>query len=337
MVLVEDLFLEVEDTKGAETSSVKIRYVEIVGDSQGPALFVLAGLHGDELTGVEVIKQLKNYFSKNITSGKVTLVPVANPIAFAARQRQTIHDNKDLNRCFPGDPEGTITDKIAYEITEKIVKKSEYGIDLHTGPNGRILLPHTRMVLDETKKVKELSKLFGTMISWIREPVEGALAIESKAFKVPTIAVEIGEGNKLDNFFVKSGIFGVTNIAKYLGLLDGRACVLKDQYIMNERNNIIANSTGIFYPKTDIGKIVNKGNILAEIYDTQNNVTEKILADRAGLVLAMQTSSVAVAGTTIISTLSLGACGINTVSLVRKKCMIYHTRNPKDLLLNMWA
>ena len=62
MVLVEDLFLEVEDTKGAETSSVKIRYVEIVGDSQGPALFVLSGLHCDELTGVEVIKQLTNYF-----------------------------------------------------------------------------------------------------------------------------------------------------------------------------------------------------------------------------------------------------------------------------------
>ena len=299
-------------------------------------MFVTAGIHGDELTGVEVIRQLIQYFSKKDIAGKITLVPVVNPIAFAAKQRETIQDNKDLNRCFPGNPNGTITDKIAYEITEKILKPNDYGIDLHTGPKGRLLLPHTRIVSDESNKIKALSKLFGTLISMTREPLENALAIVSKSVKTHTIAVELGEGERLDNYYIKAGFFGVINIAKYLGILEGRAYVLKDQYILNERNNIMPKCTGLFYPRIAIGDVVHKGQHLAEIYDPQKDTIENITAEKSGIVLAIQTDAVAVAGTMMISTLTLANCDVNNVSLIQKKCVIYHTKNPRDLLLNIW-
>ncbi|NOR84653.1 hypothetical protein GQ473_00900 [archaeon] len=336
MNVIDTKYIEVEDTDGPTTSLVKIKYTEITGEKDGPKLFVIAGIHGDELTGVEVIRQLIKYFSKKDITGKLTLVPVANPIAFAARQRCTIQDNKDLNRYFPGNPKGTITEKIAYEITEKIIKPNDYGIDLHTGPKGRMLLPHTRIVSDESNKIKALSKLFGTLISMTREPLENTLAISAKAVKTHTIAVELGEGERLDNYFIKAGFFGVLNIAKYLGILDGRAYVLKDQYILNERNNIVSKCTGLFYPRIAIGDVVHKGQQIAEIYDPQKDMIENITAEKSGIVLALQTDAVAVMGTTIISTLTLANCGLNSVSLIQKKCVIYHTKNPRDLLLNIW-
>ncbi len=329
MAIVEDKFLRVEKSP---TEVVKVRYSVIHGDDEGPKIFVIAGVHGHELTGIEVIRRLKPYLEMKNIRGRVTILPVANPVAFSTRQRGTIYDNKDLNRCFPGDPSGSFTDKLAYEIFNKIIVDNDYGIDLHTGPEGRVLLPHTRIrKCKGINQVKALSRVFGTLIAMSPDGVESMLTSSASNRGIPTIGVELGEAYKIDEYFVNAGFFGVVNTLRYLNVLDGKADVLDKQFILNERHNIKAEHNGLFYPNAKLGQIVKKGDFLGELYNVESDTTERIYAERRGIILARFSQSVVLPDMTIMSILTVDDCLLNNAALKNGRYIINHYKNPESL------
>jgi len=329
MAIVEEKFLRVEKS---QTEVVKVRYSIIHGDDDGPRIFVVAGVHGHELTGIEVIRRLKPYLEMMKLHGRITLLPVANPVAFSTRQRGTIYDNKDLNRCFPGDKSGSFTDKLAYEIFNEIVVDNDYGIDLHTGPEGRVLLPHTRIrKCKRINQVKALSRVFGTLIAMSPDGVESMLTSCAGNRGIPTIGVELGEAYRIDEYFVNAGFFGVVNTLRYLGVLEGIANVLDKQFILNERHNVKAEHNGLFFPKVNLGQVVKKGDILGELYNIESDTTERIYAERKGIILARFSQSVVLPDMTIMSILTVDDCLLNNAALKKGRYIINHYKNPENL------
>ncbi|MFH1126926.1 MAG: succinylglutamate desuccinylase/aspartoacylase family protein [archaeon] len=331
MAIVEDKFLKVEKS---QSEVLKVRYSVIHGNDDGPKVFVIAGIHGHELNGVEVIRRLKPYLEKRNINGMVTILPVANPVGFSTRQRNTIYDNKDLNRCFPGNPEGTFTHKLAHEIFNGIVAGCDCGIDLHTGPEGRVLLPHTRIrKTNKINQVKVLSKVFGTLIAMSPDGEDTMLTSCATSHGIPTVGVELGEAYKIDEYFVKAGFFGVVNTLRYLEVLKGKANVLDRQFILNERHDVKAQHSGLFYPKVKLGQVIKKGDLLGELYNIESDTTESIYAERKGIVLARFSQSVVLPDTTIMSILTLDDCALNNVALKTGRYIINHYKNPT----NIWS
>ena len=279
MTIINDRFLKIENPPFQD---IKIKYSEVIGTAKGPSLFVISGIHGNELTGVELIRRLRQYLEKKSIYGKIVLLPVANPIAFYARQRKTLYDGKDLNRCFPGDANGSITEKIAAAITEEIMNTCDYGIDIHTGPDGRILMPHSKIMFNEEQQILELARIFGTLVSIPRKGNPAMLSVYATSQGIPSLGVELGEANKLDDTFVKIGFFGVVNIARYLGILKGPINVLNQQFIITNRHNIRPRISGIFFPKVALGAVAEKGVLLAEIYNLETDEKEEIRAGYSG-------------------------------------------------------
>ena len=320
---IQSSFLDAGEVPGG---SVKINYFSFKGEKRGPKMFLVAGIHGHELTGIEVARRLCTFFSRHDIAGELTIVPVANPVAFSTKQRCTAYDNMDLDRCFPGHPQGSITERMGY-VLYKLFKSHDFGIDLHGGPDGRLLLPHTRIIKsNDVKKIRELSRIFGTLVSMMRDGRESMLSVYATNDGVPTMPVELGEAYRLDEKFVQAGLFGVLNVMRYYGMIDGQANIPDSQFVLKTRVNLRTKSTGLFFPKVQLGDFVRKRQLLAEIINMEDGSVERVTSKNDGIVLAVLTHSIALAGQMVSSVLDFEGCDTNKVSLQRGKHIIYHKR-----------
>lgn len=118
------------------------------GRRDGPRLFVCAAIHGDEIGGVEIVRRLLSLRPLARLRGALIVVPIVKVYGFWARQR-TLPDRRDLNRCFPGSPSGSLASRLAHVVMDEIVSNATHGIDLHTGSGHRTNLPQVRAFLDD--------------------------------------------------------------------------------------------------------------------------------------------------------------------------------------------
>lgn len=105
----------------------------IRGAATGPCLLILAAIHGDEYEGVQTVIELGRSLSPEHIRGTVLMVPIANPYAFRAADRLTPEDGCNLAREFPGNPEGTVTERLAWQIGSCLIEKADFLLDLHSG------------------------------------------------------------------------------------------------------------------------------------------------------------------------------------------------------------
>src|SRR4051812_587682 len=135
-------------------------HVHVVrGKTAGPALFVMAALHGDEVAGVEVVRRLMHRADYGGLRGTLLLVPVGNPFGFLHRSRY-MPDRGDLNRSFPGSAAGSATARMAHFLTTEVVGRCDYGVELHTAAARRRNLPQIRGHL-RRPEVRRLALAFG--------------------------------------------------------------------------------------------------------------------------------------------------------------------------------
>jgi predicted deacylase len=108
----------------------------------GPTVLLQAGLHGDEINGVETLRRMLEHNDFNIEKGAVIVVPILNIFGFIHFSRD-VPDGKDVNRSFPGTKSGSLASRIAYHYTNEILPQIDFGIDLHTGGGQRHNYPHS--------------------------------------------------------------------------------------------------------------------------------------------------------------------------------------------------
>ena len=124
------------------------------GAHPGPTAWLSAAVHGDEVNGVEIIGQALERIESRTMGGCLIAVPIVNVFGFNAQSRY-LPDRRDLNRSFPGSEHGSLAARLAWLLMQEVVRKCQYGIDLHTGSNHRTNLPQVRANLhdDETRRL----------------------------------------------------------------------------------------------------------------------------------------------------------------------------------------
>src|SRR6185295_703092 len=131
------------------------------GPKEGPAIFVIAAIHGDELNGTGIVRELM-FSDLKLTRGTLICVPVANVFGLEHHSRY-LPDRRDLNRYFPGRKSGSMAERLAHVLFEQIVAQCDFGVDLHTAAMRRTNFPHVRADL-KVKGIEQIAFAFGSEI-----------------------------------------------------------------------------------------------------------------------------------------------------------------------------
>ena len=189
------------------------------GTRTGPTLFVSGAVHGDELNGVEIIRRILRTISPANICGTLLCVPVVNAFGFIGRSRY-LPDRRDLNRSFPGSPDGSLAARLANLFLLEVVKRSDIGIDLHTAAVHRINLPQIRCEVKRRPRVRELAVAFGAQVVLDSPERSGSLRKAARAVGCDVLVYEGGEGLRFDEFAIKAGVDGVAGVMIEAGMLE---------------------------------------------------------------------------------------------------------------------
>jgi len=256
------------------------------GKKSGPVLLVTAAIHGDEINGVEIVRRLANYENVKRVHGTLILVPIVNVFGLIHRSRY-LPDRRDLNRSFPGSPQGSLASRLAHIINKKLIAPASHTIDLHTGAVHRANMPQIRACLDD-EATFEFAKAFGVPVI-IDSPVrEGSLrALTHKAGKI-TITYEAGEALRYEESAIAMGFKGVLNCMRFLEMLPKskqRKRAIEESKVVNNSVWVRADVDGMMRPLVPLGASVTKGQALGVISDPLGSTDRPVFAPFDGIVI----------------------------------------------------
>jgi uncharacterized protein len=303
----------VEDAGGAPLT---IPLAIARGSTSGKTMFLSAGVHGDEINGIAILQRFMQELDINALRGTIILLPLVNVSGFEGGKRHVQYDGKDLNRCFPGSREGSISEQLAQAIFHQVVARCDFGVDVHDSGQGSVLLPHPRAhIMDESGRYDsgrmELIAAFGTDIIMLTRGMDGVMTFEaSRILGIPAFTVEIGGGGILWEGFIRRALTGLKNLLIFQDMLPGEMCMPHEQYILPGADNlqIQAGLGGILHSKVNLGEAVNKGQILAEIFDPVTLASEVIRAQDCGVVHDLNVRGKVNTGEDVIGFLEFSSC-----------------------------
>jgi predicted deacylase len=259
-------------------------------------LALTAGVHGQEYTSIIALQRLLKTADPKTTTGTLILVHVANMPSFLGR---TIYyspaDGKNLNRVFPGKPDGTLSERIAHVITTEVIERATHVMDLHCGDGNESLRPYTYWITTGKPEVAEsgrkMALAFGMdhIIVDRERPLNAAESIYLSNTAItrgkPALTIESGGMALTDEESIARIERGIAGVMKHLGMrADGPAPVA--QPIMIERGEVLrSGATGIFYAAVEKGHTVAQGTLIGRVTDFHGRVVEEIRSPFAGEIL----------------------------------------------------
>lgn len=260
----------------------------------GPTVLVQAGLHGDEINGIEIVRRMIAEKSFKVKKGAIIAVPILNIFGFIHFSRD-VPDGKDVNRSFPGTKSGSMASRIAYHYLNQVMHQIDYGIDLHTGGGRRHNFPQIRYTAEDEQSV-ELAEIFNAPISFASKLIKGSFRNAAFRMKKPTVVFEAGESMRFDDYSIVEGIKGISNVLRHFGMLSDTESTKYEEVNktihLNTRRWLRAPTAGMFIPKTTNGSEISKGQVLGIITDTFAKRTKQIKAPFDGYVFCVNHQAV---------------------------------------------
>ena len=270
----------------ADGTQIRIPIVLVNGEHPGKTLYLQAISDGDELNGIAVIHEILNHITPENLSGKLIIVPVVNFHAFHAKQAYSPVDNVKMNRCFPGRPEGTSSQRIAHLLFEKAIRNADYCIDLHQG-GVQPMIDEVRVRVGKKHECHsacmELAKVFGIGYILDQKGPKGQLAQAAPDIGIPTIDPELGGTYGWDTTSINKGVHGVLNVLKHYNFIDGTLEIPDKQIVVNKFITVVSNKGGFICYKAKLYDQLQARQTIAEIRDVFGNVIDVVKAPEAGV------------------------------------------------------
>jgi predicted deacylase len=286
------LFLRASESFAGD--SVEIPVLVIRGERAGRVFCMTAGVHGDELNGIEIVRQFFERVSPGELSGMLLGVPVANLHGFRRGSRY-LPDRRDMNRYFPGHPAGSSASRIAYALFDGVVRHCDGLVDFHTGSFYRTNLPQLRANLRDPR-VLELARAFDVGVVVHSEGMIGTLRRASSDVGIPAITYEAGEPQRFQAREIARGVEGMRNMLRTLGALEGDVTTQEQQRIYYESRWVRVNDGGIFITQRELGERIETGDVLGTVTDPVSNERTRLLSPFSGRILGMAVSQVVIPG-----------------------------------------
>jgi len=249
--------------------------IAVAKNGGGPTVLLTGGNHGDEYEGPVALFDLAQTISDDEISGRVIIVPAMNFPAFKAAKRTSPIDGGNLNRMFPGDPTGTVTEKIADYFQRTLLPISDVVVDIHSGGKTLDFVPLCAVhVLDDKsqqEKCVAAMRAFNAPYSLMLREMDNVGMYDTSAETMGKvfISTELGGGGSARASTVAIAKKGVRNILKHTGILDGEleTGAAIDLDMPDTRCFVASESTGLVEPCVDLGAIVKAGQVLARVHD----------------------------------------------------------------------
>lgn len=257
----------------------------------GPVVLILAGIHGDEINGIEAVRRtLSKGCYNNLVSGTVIVIPLLNVFGFINFSRE-VPDGKDVNRSFPGTLRGSLASRVAAVLTKKILPHVNYAIDLHTGGGSRYNYPQLRFNIGDAKAL-QMAKSFGAPFLVPKAKISRSFRKIASEMGITVLVYEAGEAVRLDGFAIDIGVQGIQRVLKYLGVTDQAPDIFEDMIIFKSTGWLRATEAGLFTWSQSSGTLIKKGQPLGAIHSPQDDRTKRILAKSDGYIIGHNNASV---------------------------------------------
>ncbi|WP_198021345.1 succinylglutamate desuccinylase/aspartoacylase family protein [Burkholderia sp. WSM2232] len=238
-----------------------IPYLVIRAEVPGPVLTVTGGVHASEYTGIEAVVRLSR--EAELRSGTLIVIPVLNMAGYKKRSvSENPVDGKNLNRLFPGSPDGSASDRLAHALFSKIISISTAYIDVHSGDISEALTPFTFFdARNETSRV--LAAMFG-LPYMVDAPREGFSCRASSSVGVPGILVEAGHSGRVDDACAKQLVDGIHRVMAYLGM---RGDAEPAPQVPKELSlkTLTSELDGLWYPQIRPGMKISRGAVVGRL------------------------------------------------------------------------
>jgi len=284
------LYLELVPPVEGMSLGIPVLYAR--GNS-GPGLAALAGIHGDEFEGVAAIHAFFDQLEPAKMTGSFLAVPLVNLPAASAVSRFSPIDHVNLARVFPGNENGTFSERLAWAVTEHVIRRSDLLLDLHSAGayySMPTLCGHTWLGDEVSERSRRATLAFGAPVIWEdQEPAPGRTLSAAQELGIPSIYAETTGGSWIRPTDISSYTRGISNVMKHLGILPGEPQVARDPFFVRGGGDLDfatrTSRTGFLRGAVELLDQVRAGDLLGTVYDLLGNPVEEIRAARAGYVM----------------------------------------------------
>jgi len=288
-------FLFAED-ENFDSSFVNISVWVAHGASQGPALCLTAGIHGDEINGVEIARRVFASLDPAGMRGSVIILPMINLSGIRGGERY-MADRRDLNRLFPGRLDGSLSSIVAASVYKVVTGHCRALIDLHTGSFARVNVPQIRVTVKRPSAI-DMARNFGSGVVVLGDGPRGSLRREASDAGVDAIIYEAAGPHRFDPEAAKVGAEGVRSVMAWMGILENSAKRIPANSVYRRTywERVPRRGGGFFFPDVDIGARVKSGDRLGTIHAPGFDIETPVFARRAGTVIGMAVPQIVLSG-----------------------------------------
>lgn len=278
---------------------LRIPIIVVNGVKDGPTLWLGSAVHGCEIPGIEVIRRVvRETVDPQALCGTILACPVQHPLTYHDSSRFTSHDGLNINRVFPGNPRGSLTERFAHVLFNEGVMKADVVLDFHSGSAGMVNFNIVRSGGEGPAWDAQwpLARAFGITIA-VGElgrhgpdsPQVGMLQDAALAAGKPALTVELSGGNAMEENSVHAGVIGTLNVMKHLGMIEGeidaQTGLLVIDEILTDRRHVLVEKGGVVRPLVPVGEKVIEGQAVARIYDVYGDPVETVVSPIDGWLM----------------------------------------------------
>lgn len=296
----ESKTIDMEIARLHTTTKLKIPVIIERSIIDGPVVLFSAGIHGDEINGVEVVRQLITQKINKPKTGTIICIPIVNMFGFVNKSRE-FPDGRDLNRVFPGSKKGSLASRFAHHILEEIMPAVNYSVDFHAGGASRFNAPQIRIIPNEPD-LKQLADIFNAPFTLYSKNIGGSFRGAGSKMGVKMLLFEGGKSLDINNEVATEGVNGVKRLLAHLGMLQTSFEIpqQKNPSIYIEKSSWVrAKCSGLLHDGKLIGQFVKKGTILAKITDPFGKFEQKVKAPNDGYIINANHSPIVYEGDAI--------------------------------------
>jgi predicted deacylase len=275
-----------------DSSPIRTPVILVNGADDGPALWIQAGIHGDEYDGTVAIWRALEHVDPATLRGTLILFPAINSSAYETSSRVSPIDGLDINRVFPGDPRGTYTRRLAYLNETLVMEHADYLVDLHGGGNefGVVYYTLFHAAPNEAGRASErLAKAAGSRLVWASDDewLRSGLFTRVTKAGIGAMLVECGGEGRLHEQNVADHTRSLVNMMRHLRMIDGEPdAPAEDDYVMMRSADFFQSTMGgVITPLVRLGEEVQQGQPLVQIRDLFGREVEVVTAPAGPAIL----------------------------------------------------
>ncbi|WP_299884643.1 succinylglutamate desuccinylase/aspartoacylase family protein [uncultured Lacinutrix sp.] len=263
----------------------------------GPTMLFTAGIHGDEVNGVEIVRQIIAKGINKPKRGTTICIPVLNIFGFINMERE-FPDGRDLNRVFPGSKGGSLASRVANQLITEVVPHADFVLDFHTGGALRFNAPQIR-IAKGNEDFDIAAEIFGAPFVLYSKNSKKTFRSACNTMGIPILLFEGGKSFHIDKNVTNTGVNGAKRILNHYGMLSSKFNVSEPKkrcVFIAESKWIRANFSGMFKPSIIINEKVEKGQTIGNITDPYGKFNHFVKASNDGFIINVNESPIVYQG-----------------------------------------